>query len=593
MKKSLLLCLLLVVFASVSFAQSLTIHISGHVYNSATQAPIANHQVYIVADSTVAPYFGYYNMVTTNAAGFYEANVTLTSWVNIVFHVSTADCNGVMHMATGTNLNTTAISLNFSICDGTASPCHAAFTFSAGPVNLFEYHFVNASTGTNSGTQFSSHWNFGDGTTSTVFSPNHLYAVAGTYTACLVIYNSATNCHDSICHTFTIGTSPPPCTATFTFVADSLNSHIVHFFGVASSAVTSWTWSFGDGTSGTGADPHHTYATSGHYFVCLHVAGVNCQSAFCDTVFVSGTTPPAVYEIWGHVFAGANTLLDHGKARLFKINNGTNAAQLIAVSSIDSSGMYHFNNLPAGTYFVKARPTPNSQYFGQFLPTYYPHNLYWNGATAIVVPPSSNPRDISLRPALTPFAGPGMIGGCITEGFKSSAGVPVGEVDILLKPLSGDPYSNVVSDANGLFDFSDLAYGSYQVYPEIAGLTTIPAVINLDPNNPSANNLSLIVTSSQVAASVNDPIGIINSINIYPNPAITELRLDLSLTKATEAQLSIYDLIGRIVFTTNVSLSIGVQSLNYNLSAYSNGSYVLQLRSANGSVISEKFSIVK
>jgi len=756
MKRITLTGLLLLVSVLAALAQSLTIHISGHLYNLASQAPLANHAVYIQSDSTTPPFLNYAATVYTNGNGFYEDNVTLLNWGNITFHVSTFDCAGVLHSAQGTNGGAIQLVFNFSLCDTSPTPCQAQFNPIVSPNNPMKYYFQGIAS---SNIPYTYLWDYGDGSIGTGMNTYHVYSADGTYTVCLFISNTATNCYDTVCHTITVtsppppppctasfsfapcanaincfhfeanapnsatqyhwsfgdgspiattanpyhtftqaGTyqvcltiftagctdticqtvtvspPPPPCTASFTVSQDSINPNLYHFHATTTGTVNSYQWGFGDGTSGNGINANHLYTSSGYYIVCLHVYGPNCQTVFCDTIQVTVTPIPCSanfafapcanatycfhfeanafnattqyhwsfgdgspitttadpyhtfpqagtyqvclsivtangcqdtichtiivgatpqYAIWGHVYAGSNVLLDHGKARLFKVTNGTNAAQLVGISSIDSLGTYHFNNIPAGTYYVKAKATPNSQFFGQYLPTYYPHNTHWVNATAIIVPPTNNPYNINLKHIVTPFGGPGLIGGSITEGFKLSAsGLPVPDVDILLKPLSGDPYIYMESDANGTFNFGNLAFDTYEIYPEVTGLTTIPAVITLDAANPVNNNVNLVITAGQIVANVNEPVTELNSLSIYPNPAREQIGLELSLNAATNVTISIIDLVGRQVLNQQLSLSNGTHQLNYKLSTFGNGSYILQLKTVDG-LLNRKFSIAR
>ena len=67
-------------------------------------------------------------------------------------------------------------------------PPTAAFTPSATDVKIDEViAFTNASTGT---PPLSYEWDFGDGITSTLESPTHAYAAAGTYTVTLTATNA-------------------------------------------------------------------------------------------------------------------------------------------------------------------------------------------------------------------------------------------------------------------------------------------------------------------------------------------------------------------------------------------------------------------
>lgn len=848
MKRKLFTSLMLILLSGFAFAQTLTLHFSGQVTNSASGAAVANHQVYIMSDSSSPAMPYYYAVATTNANGVYQANITLSSWVPIIFHVYTYDCNGLIQSTQVINSNISQLVVNFSICFGIQPPppCNASFTVMPVSTNPMKYYFQNTSGVANN---YSCQWTFGDGTSASGYNTYHIYSQAGTYTVCLTIINQAANCYDTVCQTVTVaGNPPPPCNVTFSAMPDSANSQLWHFVGTSTNPNTSLLWSFGDGTNGNGtvvqhfyqspgtyvvcakipgsngtilcsscdtivvsgnpplpcnasftispvstnpnkfyfhststgasqfacywsfgdgssgsgnntyhvysqsgtytvcltiinqgancydtvcqtvtvgtipppcnagftfntgvncvncihfvanminsglqyqwyfgdgtpaaftADPVHAYAQAGTYQVCLVVNSASgCTDTVCQYVTVGGTPPPCnaeftsiqdsvndhfyhffanypnagpftwsfgdgsmasgpvahhvylnagyyvvclqvinpngqiscsqcdtiqvtgnpvpTYHLWGHVFAGANTLLDKGKVRLFKLSNATIGAQLIATTSVDSTGAYHFYNVPAGAYYIKAKPGPMSQYFGQFLPTYYPHNVFWGNATAVIIPPVNNPYNINLKPAQAPGPGPGMIGGLITQGFKlSGSGAPVSNVEILLKPVSGDPFIFAESNANGEFNFNDLGYGTYEVFPEVTGLTTIPATITLSANNPVVNNVNMVITPNQVATGINDDMESMNMFTVYPNPASTTIHLELSTEMPVDAVLSIMDLTGRALYSGNVSLSTGKQTFDFDLSTFESGTYLLQLKTVQGSVSYRKFAVIQ
>jgi PKD repeat protein len=68
----------------------------------------------------------------------------------------------------------------------------------------------------------------------------------------------------------------------------SVSGLVVAFDGQSSTGIiSSYSWSFGDGTTGTGAAPAHTYAEIGSYTVTLTVAGPGGSTADTQTVNVS------------------------------------------------------------------------------------------------------------------------------------------------------------------------------------------------------------------------------------------------------------------------------------------------------------------
>ncbi len=117
-------------------------------------------------------------------------------------------------------------------------------------------------------------WNFGDGQSSTIQNPIHLYALPGAYTVTLMV-TDVDGCSDTAINTINIGGIPD---VDFTFTPDPtcLNG-VTSFFGTSSvaSTVTSWTWNFGDGGTGFTKDALHTYLSPGTYTTTLTIQDTN------------------------------------------------------------------------------------------------------------------------------------------------------------------------------------------------------------------------------------------------------------------------------------------------------------------------------
>jgi len=147
------------------------------------------------------------------------------------------------------------------------------------------------------GTQYS--WSFGDGTNNTVTHAEHHYDQPGTYTVCLTAYWQ--NCVDSTCTTITVPDSSPCDELTAGFEASSAGLGV----NFANDAIElSWTylWQFGDGTTGSGPNPYHTYPGSDSYTVCLLVwvwdplTQDTCFADHCQLITVVNDDPCADLE---------------------------------------------------------------------------------------------------------------------------------------------------------------------------------------------------------------------------------------------------------------------------------------------------------
>ncbi len=114
-------------------------------------------------------------------------------------------------------------------------------------------------------------WDFGDGTTSNVFSPTHVYdSKKSPYTVTLTATN-ANGCSAMIQKADYITVSPPPKTE-FTANPDTviaIPNYTFNFIDKSNVTPVTWFWDFGDKTTSTRQNPSHTYTDTGYYKVTL------------------------------------------------------------------------------------------------------------------------------------------------------------------------------------------------------------------------------------------------------------------------------------------------------------------------------------
>lgn len=144
------------------------------------------------------------------------------------------------------------------------------------------------------------YWTFGDGSTSTLRTPVHLYTRAGAYLACLTVtvpgINGGVQCTASWCDSVFISTSATSCSARFAWAMNNMTM-TASFRPQRTTTGTVYSWTFGDGSGSTMMNPSHTYSSPGVYYACLTVttplssAGSVCTDTYCDSVRVSGPIP--------------------------------------------------------------------------------------------------------------------------------------------------------------------------------------------------------------------------------------------------------------------------------------------------------------
>ncbi len=171
------------------------------------------------------------------------------------------------------------------------SNCVAAFLQSANYQfgNAGEVFFQNMSTSFAGITDYA--WSFGDGDSSSLMNPTHIYTSAGYYNVCLMISNGG-SCTSIWCTSIYIDpawwSSNPfqgPCTAGFLIFTSPGMMNVVN---TSQGNNLQYTWDFGNGIISNNPTPFITYNSPGSYNVCLNILDTvsACTSTFCDSVSV-------------------------------------------------------------------------------------------------------------------------------------------------------------------------------------------------------------------------------------------------------------------------------------------------------------------
>ena len=172
----------------------------------------------------------------------------------------------------------------------------AAFTTSSaatGPGTAISFNAAGSSDTLGTITSYS--WSFGDGATGSGVAPSHAYAAAGTYNARLTVTNDAGQT-SAAARTITVYSVP---TASFAASPNPVQVGTGVSFNAAGSSetvgtISSYSWRFGDGATGSGVAPSHAYAAAGTYTVTLTVTGsVGLTATMSQAVTVQ---PPPVTQ---------------------------------------------------------------------------------------------------------------------------------------------------------------------------------------------------------------------------------------------------------------------------------------------------------
>lgn len=154
------------------------------------------------------------------------------------------------------------------------------FSFSPSTVCVGqEFQFTNLSVGVTSIS-----WDFGDGQSSALSDPTHIYAASGNYSVTLTATSILFLCETQITKNVNVAVTP---VASFNFpVLDACEPESYPFTNTSSNfAFVSW--DFGDGNFSTLSNPSHTYTNAGTYSVKLVVENnLACKDSVLQNITI-------------------------------------------------------------------------------------------------------------------------------------------------------------------------------------------------------------------------------------------------------------------------------------------------------------------
>ena len=215
-------------------------------------------------------------------------------------------------------------------------------------------------------------WDFGDGGTSTLQNPSHIYTSPGTYTVKLTATNSCGP------NTMTRSSYISVCALPVTNFTGSPTSGpaplTVNFSDQTTGSPTAWSWDFGDGGTSTLQNPSHTYTAAGTYTVKL-TATNSCGSVIgtrsgyisvCALPIANFTTdktsgPAPLAVTFTNTSTGATSYIwdfaDGGTSTLQNPSHTYNTAGIytVTLTAMNSCGL----NIKTGTIIVCGLPVTN------------------------------------------------------------------------------------------------------------------------------------------------------------------------------------------------------------------------------------------
>jgi PKD repeat protein len=460
-------------------------------------------------------------------------------------------------------------------------------------------------------------WVFGDGDSSTVANPVHIYTTSGTFTVKLYVYNPliCSNTQDSliIANYITVSDS-----VHAGFFADSLvgcNPLTVIFINQSYNAV-GYYWDFGDGSTSTNVNPIHIYDSIGMFTVRLIAYGTGvCNDTAVDNNLIT------IGAICRSGFHAVDTIR-------------CDSVHFINTSVNGTSFKWYFGDGDSSNVTNPAHLYTDTGYYSVTLISYYDGICGSSSDTMTRVNYINRPsyiNGLNFSPATA-----GDTVGCVPftatffQNFNSGN-------SYLWEFGNGDTstnhtyYTNEIYNNSGVYTVTLIGYNTYNgcndttihqniitVYP-----VPVPAIIiqhgdtlfSSDSTNNEWywNNLVYLSSNNSIVVSASgcyylrhinsygcessadsvcfnftgiNEIEVNNKASIYPNPNDGNFILSYSHLLTSNSQFAIKDILGRTVKTYEIIGKIGNETID--ISNLSNGIYFYQVINEK-EIVSGKF----
>ncbi len=469
----------------------------------------------------------------------------------------------------------------------------------------FSYNTTNQTVSFNASVRVADSfiWDFGDGTQGYTWHPDHTYSGTGSYSVTLkVIKNTSPRCVATTQRTVTINQAGP-CDVNAAFQASGTGYQ--RTFSATDPDANSYTWDFGDGSTGTGASVSHTYSKKDTYDVTLIARdslSANCVDTSTQQVIVeSDNVISGALDLQQGQIKGSDSLT----VELYRYDSCKgvyNKVQTTSALTGRDSSLYFFNDLPAGKYHVKADPGNNAR-LSSYVATYHRQAGKWGKADSIILQGISNTsygNDITLLKSAN-SSGSGNITGYV-GGTKASCNnkrqpenEPLANTSVLLLDEDREPVARTTTDEKGNYEFRDVAFNTYYVQVDRPGYEAKAQEVTLS-SDQSAQTADFEVSNEQITPE--ETTGLAQSesgasVDLYPVPARSAVNISVSDAEAQELSLHITNMNGQLVKQQHLNAGTARQAVQLDVSTWQSGAYILQLQDEHGQVREARKLMVK
>jgi hypothetical protein len=226
-----------------------------------------------------------------------------------------------------------------------------------------------------------------------------------------------------------------------------------------------------------------------------------------------------------------------------------------------------------------------------YLPTYNYSQETWDEAYAINLYGilwNQDPLNMVLLSVdLNP--GSGLIGGgvIIEDTVRSMA---LENVMVYVRNQQGVITKYDLTDANGVFQLTNLAFGTYTLSADIPGYISPPQTVTINAQNPAFSEVELhLYPVTDLLASANNMESKFSIGAPYPNPTEGNISIPVNAVKTNQLAITVYNLLGQPVLNQNNMVSTGNHTILLPTESLAQGIYILQIADKKtGTVVTKK-----
>jgi PKD repeat protein len=357
------------------------------------------------------------------------------------------------------------------------------------------------------------------------------------------ICNGGTDTSFAALGAFTTNAGP---VAAFNF---GVNQGTVAFDGSISTGTNSWSWDFGDGNSGTGAMPTHTFLSNGSYNVTLVVTDSTC--GITDTlVQVVNITNVATCPQPSGLFTGA-----------VECDSAVISWTSISGASLIEYGPAGFtpgtgNQLSATSPFVLTGLNAGQSY------------EYWIADVCAATSDTSG------------FSGPIAFATPTAPVPTVNASFVLSSVTMTQATVDFDA-SNSLNGSSYNWDFGN-ATGANVPAPTATYLQNGTYFVQLTVAN-GCGSADTIIEVTIAGISV-DEEELASSLNIFPNPTKDVVNVVIENPSTNDYSVELIDALGQLIEVQSVQDARGHTELRFDLSTRAQGVYLLRVRTGEAAI---------